>query len=53
MADFPNSAPAPKIHPFVIKGRAGDFPASQVERLALYRLTGAVIAAKLEEVAHV
>ncbi len=37
MAVFPNSAPAPKIHPLLlIKGKAGDFPASQAKRLALY-----------------
>ncbi len=36
MAVFPNSAPAPRFHPFVITGKAGDFPRTQAERLALY-----------------
>lgn len=36
MAAFPNSAPAPKFHSFVIAGKAGEFPTSQAERLALY-----------------
>ena len=35
MAAFPNSAPAPEFHPFIITGKAGDFPASQAARLAM------------------
>lgn len=35
MAVQTDSAPARKIHAFIIKGRAGDFPASQPERLAM------------------
>ena len=35
MAVFPNSAPAPKFPPFFIKGKAGDFPASRADRLAM------------------
>lgn len=36
MATAANSASAPAFHPFVISGRAGDFPQSQAERLAFY-----------------
>lgn len=36
MAVQTDSAPAPKFHPFIVTGKAGDFPRTRAERLALY-----------------